>query len=1103
MREEVLGKEEEQQARPSRRDPAVEGYEQRHQADYMPPEYLTYGTIGEGYHTARSAWTGLTHAWEIPKGARPTPAQLKRRPVELLAIERGYWKRPAVGEDLTATWRHMVVECPRERRPATVVETWPGDSALWKNGPMTKGTVTKWGRLGYGSRGRVLRATEAGGAIDQVRCLVIRTTKSDLLARDWPPLNRDERPRPMSNLLTPPGLVPRWKWKQAPFPALSKVTDPLDAPMPWTDGSRTLPWIKGQYGYRRLEWDEMGRGLGVSKTELGTHVSASLILGTTSVFHWEYVSQMLSPTSQDGTKRSPLEDTGIEHLSRFQTALATHTCPVGQDQEHSFKWRPPDLSPGGNWYQTRIKHLKAAMRRYPDQSTAIYCQGLECLEDHRLNYTEEGAVAKRPRILWWEFPPEHWDSLREGSSMHYLCSPKQYIHENSAMTSEQTAIASDFVDELVDLGILNDPPKGMEVKTTIPLFLVPKPGQPDQWRVIADAKAGGQNECSAPDPVYLNKASHILDQLYEGGWSSVVDASKFFYQFRTRREDQPHLGMVHPRDGHLLVYTGLPMGASPSPAHAGRYGLAFLRLLKEEYGEYQGEPTANCWWSGFCYQGYDPKMGYGYLWKLPDGAGVVKIFVHVDDFLLHGPTEALTALALTHFLDMSVNVGLLCHPGKLKPPSQVQLYVGFYFDTRGIPMLRVPEDKREKAHGMVNYVLSRPDGHQYSRLALSVLTGTLESLVEATPARVGRTYLRYVYDDLHTDCDIQPSAKYYSKVGLTAASLEDLGWWRHLLSSPLARRARGHRSATLVPTFGDGSGTGTGGTIQLEGSPLSLWMGAWSQSSFLRTSNWKELKTLLITLQALKANHSDRVEGATLFYFTDNSGTYWISEKGSSRSPGLHRLIRQVKLLELELDVDLQVVHVPGLVMISQGTDGLSRGIWTSLLHETVDQQRLNAAIFAPTAPDWGLIRRVAPLLGLDSIRWQESPWEAPLPGKALLHRGTVYFPPPELAQANIVRFLEAWVESAHDTCAIFVVPRVVTSRWRNLSRYVQEWGEIPASDLNNPPVLPIPIVILYVLPHVRMLPPRRERMDPNIPAKLRKAHEREVEALRGLSADD
>ena len=39
------------------------------------------------------------------------------------------------------------------------------------------------------------------------------------------------------------------------------------------------------------------------------------------------------------------------------------------------------------------------------------------------------------------------------------------------------------------------------------------------------------------DPVFLPKVTHVLDRLYTGGYSAVVDASKFFYQFPTHPDD--------------------------------------------------------------------------------------------------------------------------------------------------------------------------------------------------------------------------------------------------------------------------------------------------------------------------------------------------------------------------------------------------------------------------------------------------------------------------------------------------------------------------------------------------------------------------------------
>ena len=47
-----------------------------------------------------------------------------------------------------------------------------------------------------------------------------------------------------------------------------------------------------------------------------------------------------------------------------------------------------------------------------------------------------------------------------------------------------------------------------------------------------------------------------------------------------------------------------------------------------------------------------------------------------------------------------------------------------------------------------------------------------------------------------------------------------------------------------------------------------------------------------------------------------------------SKVPSLHKFIQDTKLLiELLLDVDLQVIHVPGTAMITQSTDGLSREV--------------------------------------------------------------------------------------------------------------------------------------------------------------------------------
>jgi hypothetical protein len=90
--------------------------------------------------------------------------------------------------------------------------------------------------------------------------------------------------------------------------------------------------------------------------------------------------------------------------------------------------------------------------------------------------------------------------------------------------------------------------------------LFPSRGQPGQWRVIADMKKGGQNQAIDRGPVYLPRVDTILPHMYTGGWSAVVDASKFFYQFKTLLSERKYLGLIHPITGKHYRYKGLPIG---------------------------------------------------------------------------------------------------------------------------------------------------------------------------------------------------------------------------------------------------------------------------------------------------------------------------------------------------------------------------------------------------------------------------------------------------------------------------------------------------------------------------------------------------------------
>jgi len=279
-----------------------------------------------------------------------------------------------------------------------------------------------------------------------------------------------------------------------------------------------------------------------------------------------------------------------------------------------------------------------------------------------------------------------------------------------------------------------------------------------------------------------------------------------------------------------------------------------------------------------------------------------------------------------------------------------------------------------------------------------------------------------------------------------------------------------------------------------------MWMGVWQPFVFSFSSNWKEFKTLHLTMIHLESAHSVVIRGVTVFYFTDNSTVYNICSSRSSPSVELQKLIEQITLLELKLGCRLVVVHAPGLVMILQGTDALSRGVWMSPLHDHMDPAAINAAVFAPQPEDPCLVDDLVGHFSLPSL-WRYQPWDSQWDAELLFDRFTVWFPPPEIARQAIIFTLQAWCERPLTTSAMFVVPRILPAFWRGLSKHIQEITVLyPTTfQFRVPPLLPIPVVVLYLPPHTRSLPLPSSGVEPVAPSSGSAWHDRQAEAVRRL----
>ena len=135
------------------------------------------------------------------------------------------------------------------------------------------------------------------------------------------------------------------------------------------------------------------------------------------------------------------------------------------------------------------------------------------------------------------------------------------------------------------------------------------------------------------------------------------------------------------------------------------------------------------------------------------------------------------------------------------------------------------------------------------------------------------------------------------------------------------------KTSTLVPIFGDGSGS-----RKVEQSPVEDKFassgqprGEFVHTIYLLTEKLNTLKLSLLHLQDF--GDCGKLQGSSMFYFSDNSVTYYIASSGFKGKSPLHNLICNIRFLEIELRIILLVFYIPGIVMITQGTDSLSRGI--------------------------------------------------------------------------------------------------------------------------------------------------------------------------------
>jgi hypothetical protein len=141
--------------------------------------------------------------------------------------------------------------------------------------------------------------------------------------------------------------------------------------------------------------------------------------------------------------------------------------------------------------------------------------------------------------------------------------------------------------------------------------------------------------------------------------------------------------------------------------------------------------------------------------------------------------------------------------------------------------------------------------------------------------------------------------------------------------SPPYRLVRPSKTTIATYMFGDASGAGFGSSLEISGT-LHYMHGQWNYDNSKESSNFRELANLIHAIS--DASSKGLLHQSELFVFTDNSVAESAFFKGTSSSKRLFDLMLKLHELQMHKRLMLHMVHVAGKRMISQGTDGLSRG---------------------------------------------------------------------------------------------------------------------------------------------------------------------------------
>jgi hypothetical protein len=187
--------------------------------------------------------------------------------------------------------------------------------------------------------------------------------------------------------------------------------------------------------------------------------------------------------------------------------------------------------------------------------------------------------------------------------------------------------------------------------------------------------------------------------------------------------------------------------------------------------------------------------------------------------------------------------------------------------------------------------------------------------------------------------------------------------------------------------------------------------------------------------------------------------------------------------------------------MITQGTDGLSRGIWANGFN--IYFKSFAVEVFLPALPSLSLTHWDLSHIGIQAEHaawWNFETDTSSWAPQHLMHAHTFLILSPGVSRQGSTAAIMPRVESPWDSSHLFLVPRIQQRSFRRVNKHVEFIGkfkEIPWGRAHSPLV---PFVLYYLPPFVGSLKTDRDDgMDPSSKMRAPQWVWDQVEHLRGL----